>query len=170
MLDIETLGTSPKSVIFAVGAVKIKDNKIAGSFLGYPSIESCLDLGLTIEADTLKWWMTQSDDARKQFSEKTGKLKEILSDFNYWCGTSNDLYLWGNGADFDNVHLAEAYKACKMNQPWKFWNSRCFRTIKGLYPDTISPLKVGTKHNALNDALAQAHHLIQIFKDNGLPY
>jgi|TARA_R110000824_G_scaffold205274_3_gene390051 DNA polymerase III epsilon subunit-like protein len=170
MLDIETLGTSPRSVIFAIGAIKIKDGEIKGEFLGYPSIESSLDIGLSIEAETLKWWMTQNDDARKQFNQNTGKLKEVLSDFSHWCGSARDLYLWGNGADFDNTHIAEAYKACGMSVPWNFWNSRCFRTLKGLFPDSKIPLKVGTKHHALNDALAQAHHLMQIFKDNELSY
>lgn len=170
MLDIETLGTSPKSVIFSIGAIKIKEGKITGEFLGLPSIESCLDLGLKIEAGTLKWWMKQSDQARLQFSQSTGSIGEILSDFSYWVGASNNLYMWGNGSDFDNSHLAEAYKACKMEVPWNFWNSRCFRTLKGLFPDVEPSLKVGTKHNALNDALVQAHHLIKIFKDNELSY
>jgi len=170
MVDIETLGTSPRSVIFSVGAIKIKDAKIAGEFLGNPSIESSLDSGFKIEAKTLKWWMTQSDEARLQFNQSTGSLRETLRDFTYWAGPSKSLYLWGNGADFDNTHLAEAYKACKMDVPWNFWNSRCFRTLKGLFPDSKIPLKVGTKHHALNDALAQAHHLIQIFKDNELSY
>jgi hypothetical protein len=129
-----------------------------------------LDLGLKIEAGTLKWWMKQSDQARLQFSQSTGSIGEILSDFSYWVGASSNLYMWGNGSDFDNSHLAEAYKACKMEVPWNFWNSRCFRTLKGLFPDVEPSLKVGTKHNALNDALVQAHHLIKIFKDNELSY
>ena len=40
MVDIETLGTSPKSVIFSIAAIKIKSNKIAGEFIAHPSVES----------------------------------------------------------------------------------------------------------------------------------
>ena len=57
MVDIETLGTSPKSVIFSIAAIKIKSNKIAGEFIAHPSIESGLELGFKVQADTLKWWM-----------------------------------------------------------------------------------------------------------------
>lgn len=170
MVDIETLGTSPRSVIFAIAAIKIKNNKIAGEFIAQPSIESSLELGLTIDSGSLKWWMTQHEDARMQMCKSTGTLSESLSDFDYWMGPNNNLYLWGNGADFDNAHLAEAYKVCGMNQPWKFWNSRCFRTLKGLFPKTEAPMQVGTKHHALNDALCQAHHLIKIFEENALPF
>lgn len=170
MLDIETLGTSPRSVIFAIGAVKIKSNKIAGQFYAQPSIESGLDLGFNIQPDTLKWWMNQSEEARKQIQESSSNLETALNEFSHWAGAPNNLFMWGNGSDFDNAHLAEAYKACKLKLPWNFWNSRCFRTIKGLFPDTESPMVVGTKHHALNDALCQSHHLIQIFKDNGLSY
>ena len=168
MVDIETLGTSPRSVIFSIAAIKIKRNKIAGEFVAQPSIESNLELGFKIEPGTLKWWMEQPEDARQQMCHSTGKLSETLSDFAYWCGPNNNLYLWGNGADFDNTHLAEAYKACGMEAPWKFWNSRCFRTLKGMFPGTEAPMQVGTKHHALNDALCQAHHLIKIFQENEL--
>ena len=33
--------------------------------------------------------------------------------------------LWGNGSDFDNAILANAYRAIGQQQPWKFWNNRC---------------------------------------------
>tara|TARA_R100001440_G_C2512772_1_gene118056 strand:+ start:387 stop:914 length:528 start_codon:yes stop_codon:yes gene_type:complete len=168
MVDIETLGTSPKSVIFSIAAIKIKSNKIAGEFIAHPSIESGLKLGFKVQADTLKWWMFQDEEAREQITNSTSDLPTALNDLRHWMGPNNNLYLWGNGADFDNVHLAEAYKACKMQVPWRFWNSRCFRTLKETFPLSETPLQVGTKHHALNDALSQAHHLIQIFKDNAL--
>ena len=94
MVDIETLGTSPRSVIFSIAAIKIKSNKIAGEFVAQPSIESNLELGFKIEPGTLKWWMEQPEDARQQMCHSTGTLRESLSDFSYWMGPTNNLFLW----------------------------------------------------------------------------
>ena len=71
--------------------------------------------------------------------------------------------VWGNGATFDNVILSNAYKAAGMEQPWKFWDDRCYRTVKGLLPD-IKIERLGTHHNAVYDAMSQARHLQFLFK------
>jgi exodeoxyribonuclease VIII len=44
-------------------------------------------------------------------------------------------------------------------QPWRHWNDRCYRTVKSLYPD-VKLERVGTHHNAVDDAESQARHLI----------
>ncbi len=166
MVDLETLGTRPGSAIFSIGAIKFKDNKIIGEFLGNPSLESNIDNGLTLDPHTIRWWMAQDDKARSQFENATGELKGVLKDFSTWAGPAKNLAMWGCGSDFDNALLAEAYKRCEMQVPWNFWNGRCYRTIKEMFPD-IEPTFVGVKHNALDDAMAQAHHLIKIFKEHG---
>ena len=59
MVDIETLGVSNNSVILSLAAVEF--NKSTGEtgkkFYKKISIESCLEAGLVIDADTLQWWM-----------------------------------------------------------------------------------------------------------------
>ncbi len=158
MVDLETLGTRPGSAIFSIGAIKFKDNKIIGEFLGNPSLESNIDNGLTLDPHTIRWWMAQDDKARSQFENATGELKGVLKDFSTWAGPAKNLAMWGCGSDFDNALLAEAYKRCEMQVR--------YRTIKEMFPD-IEPTFVGVKHNALDDAMAQAHHLIKIFKEHG---
>ncbi len=69
--------------------------------------------------------------------------------------------MWGNGSDFDNTLLEEAYRATGIKPPWRFTGNRCYRTVKNLFPDVwVDP--VGTAHNALDDATYQANHLIAI--------
>jgi exodeoxyribonuclease VIII len=48
-----------------------------------------------------------------------------------------------------------------MPVPWQFWNSRCYRTVKSLYPDNKLK-RSGTYHNAVDDAESQARHLIEL--------
>ncbi len=70
--------------------------------------------------------------------------------------------IWGNGADFDNVILTSAYKRNDLELPWRYTNNRCYRTLKSLYPE-IKLERSGTHHNALDDAISQANHLMSIF-------
>jgi exodeoxyribonuclease VIII len=86
-------------------------------------------------------------------------LAVALQRFTLWL--PNDCKLWGNGASFDNAILANAYAALKMEQPWAFWNDRCYRTIKAMHPKQKQQ-HLGTHHNALDDAISQAEHLIAI--------
>jgi inhibitor of KinA sporulation pathway (predicted exonuclease) len=68
--------------------------------------------------------------------------------------------IWGNGANFDNPLLACAYEAVDVKPYYKFWNERCYRTVKNQYPD-IKLERTGTYHNALDDARSQAEQICQ---------
>jgi hypothetical protein len=92
-------------------------------------------------------------------------LAEALREFSKFIEFTGgrDILLWGNGAAFDNVILASAYRALRLTPPWKFYNDRCYRTMKAAYSDVKMP-RTGTHHNALDDAISQANHLIEIWK------
>lgn len=71
----------------------------------------------------------------------------------------DEIRVWGNGAAFDNVILASAYRRVTAGTPWQYWNDRCYRTVKALHPD-VPMQRTGDHHNALDDAISQAHQLI----------
>ncbi len=50
-----------------------------------------------------------------------------------------------------------------MEEPWNFWNNRCYRTLKNLHPK-IELVRTGVHHHALADAKTQALHLLEILK------
>jgi hypothetical protein len=168
MIDLETLGQSANAAIVSIGAVEIIDNTLTGrEFYRVIDLNSCLRAGLAIEADTLRWWMRQSDAARAVFSDDNSDgIVVTLKEFAHWL--PSDALIWGNGSDFDNAILANAYRACALDVPWKFWNNRCYRTLKNQYPD-IKLTRTGTHHNALDDARTQAGHLIDILNHTRAP-
>jgi len=161
MLDLETLGTSPGSVIVAIGAVKFGEGKIISEFYERVNAESCAKLGLKIDAATVMWWMGQNDEARKEITKPGGELADVLSDFYSWVFGPDVVEMWGNGANFDNVLLSDAFAAAKIPRPWKYSNDRCYRTVKNLHPE-VQMDRNGTHHNALDDARSQAMHLMEI--------
>lgn len=167
MLDLETLGTAPGSVILSIGAVKFDRHGLRPNpFYARIDPQSCIDAGLVMDVSTVVWWMKQSDEARAEFvlGEKT-RIREALQGFSIWANydpVAPEIELWGNGAAFDNTLLAAAYAAVRLPMPWKFWNDRCYRTVKALHPDLPMVKRSGTHHNALDDARSQAEHLITL--------
>lgn len=164
MLDLETMGTGPNAAIVAIGAVRF--NIAAGitdSLYCAIDLESCMDEGQTVTASTIKWWMQQSDTARKEIYSKTNiNIDLALMRFTEFVDADkSNAFIWGNGSDFDNAILANAYRLMNIPAPWKFYNNRCYRTTKNLYPQ-IKIERSGTHHNALDDAVSQTQHLLAI--------
>lgn len=166
MLDLETLGNGSNAVIISIGAVRfdVKQKTIINKFYARICPKSCTDAGLVIDAETVLWWMKQSDAARGEFANANlPKLPEVLASFSHWVkAMPGEPRIWGNGATFDNVILSNAYKAIKMDRPWSHRSDRCYRTIKALFPDIKVP-DVSTAHNAVDDAEYQARHLMAIW-------
>jgi hypothetical protein len=161
MLDLETLGQAPGSVIVAIGAVKFGDGATHAEFYQRVDPQSCVNLGMKIDAPTVLWWLGQPDAARQEIIKSGSNLTDALMAFADWVGDA-DAEVWGNGAGFDNVLLADAYDRAHFVRPWKFWNDRCYRTVKGMYPHVAMDRR-GTHHNALDDAKSQAMHLLRMW-------
>ena len=170
MVDIETLGTRPGDVILSIGAVWFAPDKGIKSSLHISiDVESSKAAGLRAQKSTLDWWAQQSDEARTAAFAGELSLESALKQFAMWVpksGAENDLRVWGNGANFDNALLAAAYRAMKIEPPWKYWNDRCYRTMASMFMKTKVE-RVGTGHNALDDATTQALRLLKMREEAG---
>jgi len=162
MIDLETLGTRPGSIVLTIGAVKFSKLGVGKKFYRAICEADSSANGLSSDPSTVEWWSKQSPEAREAAFLGTESLREALLAFTDFCG-ADVIRVWGNGSDFDNVLLEEAYRAAELGVPWKFTGNRCYRTVKNLFPKVTVP-SVGTAHNALDDAIYQANHLIAISK------
>ena len=171
MVDLETLGQRAGCQVLSIGAVAV--DPVTGE-LGeeYYRVVKLGDdnFGLHIDADTLSWWEKQHPKARKVLTQAKAvrgnrTLDKALVEFNKYLAQFGPkvVKIWGNGSDFDNAILIACYKATGVQNGWDFWNNRCFRTLKNLAP-SIKQERIGTYHNALDDAKTQALHAIKIFK------
>jgi hypothetical protein len=168
MLDLETLGTTPGSVVLSIGAVAFdRDEGLGDTYYSVISVASSMKFGLTIDASTLLWWSKQDRAAYQEaLSAEHTQLTTTLNSFNNWldsyAGTPQTRKLWGNGADFDLTLLLACYRAVDLEAPWKFYNHRCYRTLKALYPEVRA--ERSNNHNALDDARNQAEHAVVILR------
>lgn len=164
MIDLETMGTSADAAIVALGAqaFDLSTGQLGDRFYCAIDLQTAVAMGGVIDAGTVLWWLSQEEEARKALTRDTRPIGQVLAAFDVWClqqGRPDDLDVWGNGADFDNVILASAYRRAKMPLPWSHWNNRCYRTIKAQHRN-IKIERSGTHHNALDDATSQARHLV----------
>ena len=165
MVDLETLGNGYSAAIISIGAVEFDETGLGREFYMPVDAQSSVELGLTIDASTVMWWMQQDVKAKAAFKDNGEPIQAALEVFANWY--PKDACFWGNGATFDNVIMANAYKLAKIKQPWKYCLDRCYRTLKNLYPD-VTQERVGTHHNALDDAKYQALHAVKIMNFKGL--
>ena len=169
-IDLETLSTSPAAVMLSIGAVAVCESTGTRlQFYAATSVDS--QPGRKTDASTLIWWDKQSTEAHKAFdyahSEDCPPLSQALDQLTDWLGKlgeTHDVYVWGNGADFDIGILSHAYKEISNFVPWDFRKVRDMRTLYDLtlrFGLTISVPRVGTHHNALDDAQFQADVIME---------
>lgn len=164
MIDLETMGNRANAAIVAIGAVFFDKNGIGKTSYDIVDLQSSVDAGGEIDPSTVIWWLQQSDSARAIFSLPGLPEEDCLIKLRRFIlenvSKYKDLRIWGNGAAFDNVILKSAFLRHKICPPWEYHNDRCFRTFKALYP-RIKFENSGTKHNALDDAIAQAQFVVK---------
>lgn len=168
MIDLETLGKTPDSVILSIGAVAFEMDGSTG-----PEIElfPLVDQQLTnrkIEWDTIVWWMKQEEKARTSITDavREDSLHNCLLTLDTFCKEHLDekFKVWANGAAFDIAMLNHSFDQYKMPTPWSYKNQMDTRTM--VYMSKISTRKydsVGVKHSAIADCKWQISWLIDAY-------
>lgn len=174
MIDLETMGNKPNAAIVSIGAVFFEPDtgEIGNTFYSNVQLESETELGASLDAGTIMWWLQQSSEARAAIASASIPVAKVLSDLTLFvseCRTSTSVQVWGNGATFDNVILRSAYQRTQLPAFWPFWNDRDVRTMVelgrqlGIDPKRDIPFP-GDRHNALDDAIHQAQYVSVIWQ------
>lgn len=166
MVDLETLDTRPSTVILSIGAVEFdpetKTVKKESGLLLFPEIDEQLEAGRTVSGSTFLWWLRQEKEARREiYGARREKKNVILERFTKWLMTQEGAeYPWGNGSVFD-ISIMEHYMDYT-RIPWKFYNIRDTRTLWHVHPFDREA-KGETAHTALDDAIAQAERVCEVW-------
>lgn len=181
MLDLETMDNKPTAAIVAIGAVvfDLDSGTLGKRFYQRVRLKDSQKHGGTIGADTVKWWLRQSAEARSEITtDGASGLVSALIGFQCFILRNSpdpDARIWARGTDFDIPIITSAMSRINMPVPWKFWCVRDVRTIEeaardaGIDPRTAVPFE-GEKHNALDDAIHQAKTVIHIWQQLMAPH
>lgn len=175
IIDLETLGTTPGHVILSVGicVVRLKDQdypeweKIWTSQFHF-NLQESIDAGFKVNADTLLWWLEQSEEARTLMSKgidnyNSNKL-ELISFNKAFDALGESVFVWGNSNTFDLEIFKEYFKYYKVPISWNTKNERDLRTLRYLFPHIKEVAHTGVEHRALDDAIHEAEQLLEFIK------
>lgn len=181
MIDTETLGRTPGSVVRSVAAVEFdpQTGETGRQKVWKIDLTDSIRYGFKVEASTLKWWMMQSDEARREFVEGAETpLEDFLEDFMQFIAATdegNDFTLWCLQLDFDVAMLRSMYSWYNLNVyrcdeevlPWNFRKVRNVRPyMDALDSAGLLPPKVADRHTPLADCLAQINCVHLVEKNN----
>lgn len=185
MVDIETLSNDIRhGTIMAIGAIAFNmiepipypDEKnfsgvyANGEFYLPINLESQAAFGLQIDAETLRWWLSEgrSKTLLELFlSPRQESIQFVFQWFQWWCQTSCESttpWLWSHGVSYDCMHLSEKWPII-MKKPFSdvipFRHMRDTRTLFALYNEKFekSPYPEVARHHhhhPLEDAWIQA--------------
>jgi oligoribonuclease (3'-5' exoribonuclease) len=188
MLDLEcTAKETHNPAIIEIGAVYFDiDTGAELAHLSTPvSLQSCLDLGLVTDEETLAWvekniptTLSTSQSCSITLHQALFRLSRfiresckqtvyVLQEQGRTVYLESEPMIWGNGVMADNVWIRSAYKACSMEKPWKYWNDMCVRTmVEQCYCMTGRDYRremvmKGTKHKAIDDCRHQVAYLVK---------
>ena len=165
MIDLETLSTHTNGVVLSIGACFFDINGVKQKFYTHMNYLEQECMGRSILTSTLNWWETQEEiNGITRPGDSTVNNAEKLLDFKAFCVTEdfNTYKVWSNGASFDVPMIESLMRSYQLEPSWKFWNVRDVRTIVDLYPACrYGGDKAQNNHNALDDAVNQAHWVIK---------
>ena len=167
ILDLETYSTRSDAVILSIGAIRfnrgssknplvkrgcfLRPLKEMDTFYRRIIIESCTQIGLHTDPETVKWWNAQDKAIKAECIDHKDRvsIQQALQELCNWFGDST--CIWGNGSGFDVTITETAMNRCNIIPPWKFWNIRDVRTIFDLGGVRSFDLPQNNLHNPIDD-------------------
>lgn len=168
MLDIETLGVRPTSVITQIGACYFnrETGEIGDSFLRNINVGDSLLAGCTTDEQTINWWKSQPPK-NLTWVGNTFALLPVLSAFSHF--TKKVDYVWSHST-FDVPILCNAYQILGLKLPFHYRSTRDIRTLTHLAghkkneKETFNEESKDEKtHNALEDCVYQVQYCVECF-------
>ena len=179
MLDLETAGTLKNAAILTIGCVPFTFPKCVPDTddIFYRRIDTSVYDRLTnsfsMSVATTKWWMEQTEEARKEAWMGNAPLHEALKEFTQWINKNVEkiplksgkeicnMRLWAHGKEFDPLVMENALQAMGIEVPWIYSQTRDTRSVfeVGGIQKLIDANGDYGKHHAVGDCLSQIHTL-----------
>jgi len=185
MLDIESLSTAHNGATIQIAAIPFKiegsdDEVVMTQFNRLISPKSCIEAGLDVNADTMKWWFSQDmyvqDRVLAKAISQGMALNSVLSSLSNFFKSLEEqaekVFIWGYPATSDMTWLQNAYIAAKLPYPVAYNRTRCLGSIADLYWEATGKKlseQATTKinHDALVDCQSQIEMVCLAYKELG---
>ena len=151
IIDCETLGKSPSSIITEIAAVAFDRNTFAvvDTLECFPDILSQLAAGRTWTADTIAFHQKKASLPNRLVGSD---ITSTLFQFHSFIKKHDPQWVWIQGPDFDRPLIENLFEAEGGSLPWDYWRTADTRTTWNL---AFPGIKHDPRpHHALPDCLA----------------
>jgi hypothetical protein len=177
MVDLETLGLDDKAIVLSIATgffnPKWEEIKMISSNL---ETEPQREVGRTTDNTTLKWWETQSDQAKNallvniehpqsaitEHGKAIQAFQESMKDFR--------VLFWGNSPNFDLNKLESLAFDFRYWLNFPDYHRRCFKTVRDVMCSYYNAEydESATTHIATDDVRQQAAFMRKIIREFNL--
>lgn len=160
MLDFETFGKGPNKCVCQVGACYFDSasGEIGKTFKVNIDARSHEKLGGVLDADTVYWWLKQSEQARLSITENLIDVSEAMNALNRFLSEAD--YIWSH-ATFDFVTLLNTLHALNIKPLFSYKAGMDLRTLVYLGKVSSSDfVRDGVHHDGLADSVFQVKYAV----------
>jgi hypothetical protein len=159
MLDIETLGIAPGSIVLEIAAATFDtEGNIHAEFTRHIDILDSLANGLTADPDTCKWHIQRRTNIH-YINASVFSLWHVMSSLRMFIDHHRPFNIWAWGMDFERAHLQHLATLIGQPLPWPYYKSADARTVWNVAYTGKKPER--RPHTALEDVRAQIRDLTQ---------
>lgn len=160
MLDFETLGNGKNKCLVQVGACYFDrvTGEIGDTYSANINPATHVKAGAMIDAETVMWWMAQSDEARASIMSNGRDVTAVMNELNDFLEPA--ARIWSH-ATFDFVTLGETLKQLDIKPKFKYRSGLDIRTLVYLAGINVKDtVREGTHHNGLDDCKHQVKYCV----------
>jgi hypothetical protein len=163
MVDLETLGNGPTSVIVQIGCVSFDRDtgEITDEFLVNVDPQSEIDAGFQVDGGTIQWWMGQAMIGKCTWMGNSHSSKATLQALNLFINNrkTKKSIVWSHST-FDAPILSYHYNRYGMDIPIRYGFWLDLRTLSMLGRGVASIPKEAKPPDA-HDALADCRYQVR---------
>ena len=160
MIDFETLGKGPNKAVCQIGAVFFDNvtGELGAEFRANIDARSHEKCGGVVDADTVYWWLKQSEQARASITEQGQDIHTVMSDLNFFLTPA--ARIWSH-ATFDFVTLVNVLHQLNIKPGFSYKAGMDLRTLVYLAGISVSDFpREGVHHDGLADAKHQVKYTV----------
>ena len=165
MLDFETLGTGENKCVCQVAAIYFNNStgELGKSFKMNVDAQSHTKYGAKIDANTVYWWLKQSDQARSSILNDLQDVHSVFTELNEFLSEAKRI--WSHST-FDFVTLVETMRQLGIKPKFTYKAGLDIRTLvylAGTRTDSVA--REGVHHDALDDCKHQIKYCVLALKE-----
>lgn len=166
MIDLETLGVNKNAVVVQISGVYFdrETGETESEFCLCINIDSEVEKGFRVDGSTIKWWITQSSEAKQKVFSSNG-CDSFTAWYQFNAFLSEAKCIWSH-ENFDYTLLSTHLEKHGIEPSFSDqYAGRDLRTLIDLSRINVRDFpRVGTAHDGLSDCLSQINYTVAALK------